>query len=94
MTAPEPQPLPHMEIGLGFDVNDPSGIPLALVKFQTGACEFTWKIDARKAGSFAQQLAEGIANVAAAAMAHAKPQIVTPSSGLLLPANHTNGRKP
>ncbi len=88
MTAPQPNAdrpnLPGVQGGVAYDANHPTG-PVVLLKFTTGAGEFTVTIDARQAPMFMANMAEGTVKAAQNALAAAGPQLLVPQSPLLLP---------
>lgn len=90
MTAPS---LPNIGAAVGYDLNDPSGIPVTVLKFTTGGAEISLKIDARKGPEFITQVAQGVIRASQEALVKAAPALLTPPAAgqLIIPPGGLNG---
>lgn len=93
MTAPQqpsPEPIPPATALVAPNPQDPSGTPSVLVRFSTGAGEFTLKLAAEGAPQFMANLTQGVMQAAQAALAAAGPRLAVPN-GLVIPGHPLNG---
>lgn len=88
----QPPPMPELaplRAAVAVDPKDPSGLPVVVLQIASGSTVTTFRIDARQAAQFITTVAEGVIKSAAAALAAAGPQLVTPTNGLLIAGNGT-----
>jgi hypothetical protein len=87
VTAPEVLPVPQADVTVGYDLHDPSGVPVVIAQFVTGAASFTLKLDARIVPEFAAGVANGLMAAAQQALTLAGPRLLTPpaAGSLIIP---------
>jgi hypothetical protein len=86
MTQPAPeQEIPNIRAAVSPVLDDPSGVPTVLLRLSTGALDVTFRMDARKAPQFMANVTNGVIQAAQQALAAAGPQILVPTSPLIIP---------
>ncbi len=78
------QPLLPISGEFAYDLADPAN-PLVLMILGNGGMRAQFTIPPRAVNTLAAHLANGLMQAAAEAIANAGPQIVVPSSGLIVP---------